>query len=91
MPIAANSDMHSYVPLSCLRLHFFFLRAEHVHKKSGYVAVSLGIVTVAIGTSLVATVQKHYLPAFIVALVILVAGASLARNDATKTKMHAQI
>ena len=80
--------MHSYVPLSCLRLYFFVLRAEHIHKKSGYTAVSLGIVTVAIGTSLVSTVKKHYLPAFIVALVILVAGALLARNDATK--MHAR-
>ena len=45
----------------------------------------LGIITVAIGTTLVATVKKHYLPAFIAALGILFAGTFLLRNDATKT------
>ena len=69
MRFEADRDTHSLLPFMFVFLPL--ICAEHIHKKSGYTAVILGIITVAIGTTLVATVKKHYLPAFIAALGIL--------------------
>merc|ERR1711871_408036 len=53
---------------------------EHIHKKSGYAAVLLGLVTVTIGVTL-NVVAKALLPGYIAALVVLTGFAFCAKRD----------
>merc|ERR1719510_2862638 len=62
---------------------------EHLHKKSGYTAVIMGLFTVSIGTTLAGAVAMYFMAGFALTFVVLIVLCFLAWRDRKKHMMEA--